>query len=95
MLSPATSSLAWKPRPEMRENLYHELEQRGSVLRLVHPRQTHQFHERQGLRAKTDRLDALTIAKVLVSGEARAGCVRSRTGHRLSRSGPPAYAPLR
>src|SRR5258708_7836965 len=46
------------------ENLYHELEQRGYVLRLLHPGQTHQFHERQGLRAKTDRLDAMTIAKV-------------------------------
>jgi len=59
------------------ENLYQELEQRGYVLRLLHPRQTHQFHERQGLRAKTDRLDAMTIAKVLLSGEARVGYVPS------------------
>jgi len=59
------------------ENLYHELQERGYVLRLLHPRQTHQFHERQGLRAKTDRLDAMTIAKVLLSGEARAGYVPS------------------
>jgi transposase len=59
------------------ENLYHELEQRGYILRLLHPRQTHQFHERQGLRAKTARLDAMTIAKVLLSGEARAGYVPS------------------
>ena len=59
------------------ENLSHELEQRGYVLRLLHPRQTHQFHERQGLRAKTDRLDARTIARVLLSGEARAGYVPS------------------
>ncbi len=59
------------------ENLHHELQERGYVLRLLHPRQTHQFHERQGLRAKTDRLDALTIAKVLLSGEARAGYVPS------------------
>jgi transposase len=59
------------------ENLYDELEQRGYVLRLLHSRQTHQFHERQGLRAKTDRLDAMTIAKMLVSGEARAGYVPS------------------
>src|SRR3989441_3076892 len=59
------------------ENLYHELEQRGYVLRLVHPGQTHQFHQQQGLRAKTDRLDAKTIAKVLLSGEARAGYVPS------------------
>lgn len=46
------------------ENLYHELERRGYVLHLLHPRQTHQFHKWQGLRAKTDRLDAMTIAKV-------------------------------
>jgi len=59
------------------ENLYHELEQRGYMLRLLHPRQTHQFHERQGLRAKTDRLDAMTIARALLSGEARAGYVPS------------------
>jgi transposase len=59
------------------ENLYHELEQRGYVLCLLHPGQTHQFHRQQGLRAKTDRLDAMTIAKVLLSGEARAGYVPS------------------
>ncbi len=59
------------------ENLYHELERLGYVVRLLHARQTHQFHERQGLRAKTDRLDAMTIAKVLLSGEARAGYVPS------------------
>ena len=59
------------------ENLYHELEQRGYALRLLHPGQTHQFHQQQGLRAKTDRLDAMTIARVLLSGEARAGYVPS------------------
>src|SRR5712692_8863888 len=59
------------------ENLYHELEQRGYVLRLLHPGQTHHFHQQQGLRAKTDRLDAMTIARVLLSGEARAGYVPS------------------
>ncbi len=57
------------------ENLYHELEQRGYQLCLLHPGQTHQFHQRQGLRAKTDRLDAMTIARVLLSGEARAGYI--------------------
>lgn len=47
------------------ENLYHELEQRGYQLRLLHPGQTHHFHQQQGLRAKTDRLDAMTIARLL------------------------------
>src|SRR5260221_6660202 len=59
------------------ENLYHELEQRGYVLRLLHSGQTHQFHQQQRLRAKTDRLDAMTIARMLLSGEARAGYVPS------------------
>ena len=57
------------------ENLYHELEQRGYVLRLLHPGQTHHFHQQRGLRAKTDRLDAMTIARTLLSGEARMGYV--------------------
>ncbi len=57
------------------ENLYHELEQRGYVLRLLHPGQTHHFHQQRGLRAKTDRLDAMTIARALLSGEARMGYV--------------------
>src|SRR6266567_7152912 len=59
------------------ENLYHELQKQGYVLRLLHPGQTHQFHQQQGSRAKTDRLDAMTIARVLLSGEARAGYVPS------------------
>jgi transposase len=59
------------------ENLYEELEQRGYVLRLLHSGQTHQFHQQQRLRAKTDRLDAMTIARMLLSGEARAGYVPS------------------
>jgi transposase len=41
----------------------------------LHPRQTHQFAQQRGLRAKTDRLDASTIARVLLSGEARRGYV--------------------
>jgi transposase len=59
------------------ENLYQELERRGYRLCLLHPGQTHQFHRQQGLRAKTDRLDAMTIARVLLSGEARAGYIPS------------------
>src|SRR4030081_1856208 len=77
MLRPARFSSGWKPPLETRENLSHELEQQGYVLRLLHPGQTHQFHQQQGLRAKTDRLDAMTIARVLLSVEARAGYVPS------------------
>src|SRR5947209_18846218 len=57
------------------ENLYHFLESRGYQLCLLHPRQTHQFAQQRGLRAKTDKLDASTIARVLLSGEARPGYV--------------------
>jgi transposase len=57
------------------EKLYHELEQRGYLLRLVHLRKAHPVHELQELRTKTDRLDAMTIASVLLSGEAWIGYV--------------------
>lgn len=57
------------------ENLYRFLESRGYQLCLLHPRQTHQFAQQRGLRAKTDKLDANTIARVLLSGEARRGYV--------------------
>jgi transposase len=57
------------------ENLYHELEQKGYQMRLLHPGQTHHFHQQQGLRAKTDHLDARTIARVLRSLEARVGYI--------------------
>ncbi len=57
------------------ENLYQFLADQGYTLCLLHPRQTHQFAEQRGLRAKTDRLDAGTIARVLLSGEARVGYV--------------------
>ena len=58
------------------ENLYHELDQRGYALCLLHPGQTHQFHRQQGLRAKTDRLDAMTIARVLLSAATTFFCTR-------------------
>src|SRR5215470_15230641 len=57
------------------DNLYEFLKQQGYPLCLLHPRQTHQFAKQRGLRAKTDRLDATTIARLLLSGEARAGYV--------------------
>jgi transposase len=48
------------------ENLYHELQKQGYVLRLLYPRQTQQFHEQRGLRARTDRLDAMTVERRVV-----------------------------
>jgi transposase len=57
------------------ENVYQFLQEHGYRLCLLHPRQTHQFAQQRGLRAKTDRLDATTIARLLLSGEARPGYV--------------------
>jgi transposase len=37
----------------------------------------HAFAQQRGMRAKTDQLDALTIARALLSGEARFGYVPS------------------
>ncbi len=53
------------------ENVYYFLQQRGYHLVLLHPAQTHQFAERRGLRAKTDKLDAVTIARALLSDDVR------------------------
>lgn len=59
------------------ENLYHALVKRGYRVCLLHPGQIHAFAQQRGLRAKTDRLDATTIARALLSGEARFGYVPS------------------
>jgi len=53
------------------ENVYYFLQQRGYRLVLLHPAQTHHFAERRGLRAKTDKLDAVTIARALLSDDVR------------------------
>ena len=53
------------------ETVYYFLQQRGYRLVLLHPAQAHHFAQRRGLRAKTDKLDAVTIARVLLSEDAR------------------------
>jgi transposase len=53
------------------ESLYYYLQAQGYRVILLHPAQTHQFAERRGLRAKTDKLDAVTIARMVLSEEAR------------------------
>lgn len=73
------------------ENLYQFLAHHGYQLCLLHPAQTHQFAKRRGLRAKTDKLDATTIAHVLLSAEARYGYVQSRTDCHVSGVGAAAY----
>jgi len=57
------------------ENLYHVLLKRGYRVCLLHPAQMHAFAQQRGLRAKTDQVDATTIARALLSGEARFGYV--------------------
>ena len=59
------------------ENMYHVLESRGYQLCLLHPAQTHHFAQQRGLRAKTDHMDATTIARVLRETE-RPGLDMSR-----------------
>jgi transposase len=53
------------------ENLYQYLAGLGYRMILLNPKQTHEWAEKQSLRAKTDKLDTLTIGKLLASGEAR------------------------
>src|SRR6266480_6902957 len=57
------------------ENLYYALFKRGYRVCLLHPAQMHAFAHQRGLRAKTDQVDATTIARALLSGEARFGYV--------------------
>src|SRR6266849_5934133 len=59
------------------ENLLQALLKRDYQVCLLHPAQIHAFAKQRGLRAKTDQLDAVTIARALLSGEARFGYVPS------------------
>ena len=59
------------------ENLLQALLKRGYQVCLLHPAQMHAFAKQRGMRAKTDQLDATTIARALLSGEARFGYVPS------------------
>ena len=60
--APSQIMIGMEATSRYHENLYHELEQQGYQMCLLHPGQTHQYHQQQGLRAKTDQLDAMTIA---------------------------------
>lgn len=73
--APSQIMIGMEATSRYHENFYHELEQQGYQMRLLHPGQTHHFHQQRGLRAKTDRLDAMTIARALLSDEARVGYI--------------------
>jgi len=68
------------------ENLFQALLKRGYQVCLLHPAQMHAFAQQRGMRAKTDQLDATTIARALLSGEARFGYVQSRPSGDLPRT---------
>ena len=70
-VSPAQITVGLEATGPYWENLYHYLAALGYGLILLHPAQTHHFGQRRGLRAKTDRLDATTIARVVLSDEAK------------------------
>ena len=59
------------------ENLYQFLRPLGYDMVLVHPGQAHHFAQQRGLRAKTDKLDAGTVGRALLSDELRPAYVPS------------------
>jgi transposase len=67
-----STGILWEP-------LYDALTQAGYQVLVLNPRQTASWAESLGLRAKTDELDALTIAKGLRAGLARASVLPSET----------------
>lgn len=75
--APSTILIGMEATARYWENLYLELESSGYQLILLHPAQTHQWAASRGLRAKTDRLDSLTIARHLSDDEARPAYVAS------------------
>jgi transposase len=67
-----STGILWEP-------LYDALTQAGYQVLVLNPRQTASWSASLGLRAKTDGLDALTIAKGLLAGLARASVLPSET----------------
>jgi transposase len=53
------------------ENLYHYFASLGYQVVLLNPQQTHEWAQKRGLRAKNDKLDTVSIGKLLQSGEMR------------------------
>lgn len=53
------------------ETLDYFLQPLGYTVVVLHPGQTHLYSQQRGLRAKTDRVDALTIARLLLSDDVR------------------------
>jgi transposase len=65
------------------EPLYEALTQAGYTVLVLNPRQTASWATSLGLRAKTDDLDAQTLARGLLAGDARASTIPSETVQEL------------
>ena len=66
------------------EPLYDALTQAGYSVLVLNPRQTASWAASLGLRAKTDEADALTLARGLLAGLARARPCPRRTSRRCA-----------
>jgi transposase len=75
--TPETVLLGLEATGPLWEPLYEQLTQAGYVVLLLNPRQTASWATSLGLRAKTDELDAQTLARGLLAGLARASTLPS------------------
>lgn len=76
---PATTMIGLESTGILWEPLYDALTHAGYQVLVLNPRQTASWAASLGLRAKTDGLDAQTIAKGLLAGLARASVLPSET----------------
>ncbi len=77
--TPETLVLGLEATGPLWEPLYESLTQAGYMVLLLNPRQTASWATSLGLRAKTDGLDAQTLARGLLAGLARASTLPSET----------------
>jgi transposase len=77
--TPATILLGLEATGPLWEPLYESRTQAGYTVLLLNPRQTASWASSLGLRAKTDGLDAHTLARGLLAGLARASTLPSDT----------------
>ena len=77
--TPETLVLGLEATGPLWEPLYEQLAQAGYHVLLLNPRQTASWASSLGLRAKTDGLDAQTLARGLLAGLARASTLPSET----------------
>jgi transposase len=77
--APETILLGLEATGQLWEPLYDSLTHAGYTVLLLNPRQTASWATSLGLRAKTDGLDAQTLARGLGAGLARASCLPSET----------------